>query len=374
VASNADEELEIISHTLQCTLLALPDSLKYHNEPLRFTSVSSDQIPTSFLLHHAKYSIFVMAELTKFMIAHYHTFYKDEKITRPLQSNGHVDLVEANREPGTLLMCTTRKPNMDGLMQYVEASNNIVMLLNRCSSTHIRYVNPFLATTIWLAATVQLLNKKFGPPGGSRELAEAKFHALRLTYKQFVRFWNTPAGLLLSLDSLEERFDHLLGAGRASGSVDKNSGQGDHHCEQAFNNGPGTSIRFAGSLAPQKGLPVSYTSALTEPNLTGSGVNSMIGSLVHSSQTVDEQQQRIAQNFDSSVTQLQQPAPSTGNNAEPEGDQMQVHVQFDHRDPADPMLDTLEIPMNFDYDDGTDLTAYLNTLLSGSYSGSLGPS
>ncbi|KAK7905452.1 hypothetical protein LTR67_000174 [Exophiala xenobiotica] len=373
VVSNADEELEIISHTLQCTVLALPDSLKYHNEPLRFTSVGYDQIRMSSLLHHAKYSIFVMTELTKFMIAHYHTFYKDEKITRPLQGNGDADLVETNGEPGTLLMCTTRKPNMDGLKQYVEASNNIVLLLNRCSSTHIRYVNPFLATTIWLAATVQLLNRKFGPHGGSPELAEAKFHALRLTYKQFVRFWNTPAGLLQSLDSLEERFDRLLGVGRASGPADRNSGQGNHHRDQAFNKVPQTSICFSGPLEPQKGPPASYTSALTEPNLTGSGVNPMIASFVHSSQAVDEYHQHIVQNFDSSVTQLQQPGPSTGNNAESEGDQIHTHVQFDHRDPADPMLDSLEFPMNFDYDDGTDVTVYLNSLLSGSYSGSLGP-
>jgi hypothetical protein len=112
---------------------------------------------------------------------------------------------------------------------------------------------------------------------------------------------------------------------------------------------------------------------LTEPNLTGSGVNPMIASFVHSSQAVDEYHQHIVQNFDSSVTQLQQPGPSTGNNAESEGDQIHTHVQFDHRDPADPMLDSLEFPMNFDYDDGTDVTVYLNSLLSGSYSGSLGP-
>ncbi|KIV81157.1 hypothetical protein PV11_08596 [Exophiala sideris] len=376
-AHRADEELEIISHSLQCTLMALPDALQYHNEPLRFTTVDCGQTPVSSMLHYAKYSIYVLTELTKFMIAHYYTFSKGQKLSGRLQSNADIDRIEANRLPGTLLMCTTRKPNMEGLKQYVEASNNIVLLLNRCTSTHIRYVNPFLATTIWLAATVQLLNKNFGPPGGNRDLAEARFNTLRLTYKQFVRFWNTPGGLLQHLDSLEDSF-HRLHEGEPSTTVDPRdtaSNQGEQRCEQLFRM-PEIPTCFSGSSAPQKPPSASYTSALTEPNLTGSGVNPMMSSLVHSSQEIGERRQPTVHNFDPSVTQNQQAGLPHGDHA---GSQMGVGqvdagMQFDERVPTDAMFQSVEFPMNFDYDPDTDVTVYLNSLLSGSYSGSLGPS
>ncbi|KAI1617879.1 fungal-specific transcription factor domain-containing protein [Exophiala viscosa] len=374
-AHSADDELEIISHTLQCTLLALPDALQYHNESLRFTSVDCNQTPVSSMLHSAKYSIYVMTELTKFMIAHYYTFSKGNNLSGRLQSNADIDRIEANPLPGTLLMCTTRKPNMEGLKQYIEASNNIVMLLNRCTSTHVRYVNPFLATTIWLAATVQLLNKKFGPSGGNRDLAEAKFNTLRLTYKQFVRFWNTPAGLLHSLDSLEEKFDRLLGGQPTSTAKPTNAASipEEHRREQLFRM-PDMPTCFSGSSASQKQPSASYTSALTEPNLTGSGVNPMMSSLVHASHAIEEQRQHNVQDFGPSTTQLRQPGISNRDPDESQGEEIDTGIRFDERLPADPMLESMEFPLNFDYDPDTDVTVYLNSLLSGSYSGNLGPS
>ncbi|OQU97045.1 Fungal specific transcription factor domain-containing protein [Cladophialophora immunda] len=377
-ASNTEEELELLSHTLQCTLLALPDSLQYHNEALRFTSVDCDQSPVSSVLDHARYSIYVLTELTKFMIAHHYTFHKGAKPARPPHGNADMDIHEANSQPGILLMCTTRKPNVQGLKQYVEASNNIVFLLNRCSSTHVRYVNPFLATTIWLAATVQLLNKKFGPPpSGSRDLADAKFNALRLTYKQFVRFWNTPVGLLQILDSLEERFDRLLGSGSRSpvDAVNKSSNHGGVRDERRVFGFPETSIRFGDSSSTaQKRPSPPYTGGLTEPNLTGSGVNAMIASSVHSSQAaVDEQHKHILPSFGPSVMQFPQPGLSSENKTACQTGPVDTNVQFDHRTATDPMLDPMDFPLNFDCNNDDDLNLYLNNLLSGSYCGSLGP-
>ncbi|OAL27051.1 hypothetical protein AYO20_09859 [Fonsecaea nubica] len=403
--NTVEDQLSIISHALQCTLLALPDALQYHGEPLAFTSVEPNQLPVSSMLHQAKYSIYVLTELTRFMIAHYYTFCTG--IVKPHLSSrrgSDRDISEANRHPGTLLMCVTQKPNANGLQQYVEASDRIVLLLNRCSSTHVRYVNPFLATSIWLAATVQLLNKKFGPSGGNRELAEARYNVLRLTYKQFIKFWGSPIGLLQTLDSLEDRFDHLLRSGEGGGG----GGGGGGHSDAAKSaqrplpfsqsaqgldqvrsrrSDTTTTVSLSGSQSRPSN---SYTSALTEPNLTGSGVNpTMMGSSsVHSSRVVDEPYQDDMDNFASSVTgaglqpQQQQPIqPHGAESAVKEGvgggrmdDSSAVDFGPMTSTGHDPTLDDgMRLPMNFDYDCDNELSLYLNNLLSGSYSGSLGP-
>ncbi|EXJ84066.1 hypothetical protein A1O3_04733 [Capronia epimyces CBS 606.96] len=365
-SNGVEDELNIISHALQCTLLTLPDSLQYRDELLTFAAVERSQGPVHRKLHHTKYSIYVLAQLTRFMICHYYTFNKSDQPSTPSKPPVDLDSFEASRHPGAGLVCTTRRPNADGLKRYVEASDNIVLLLNRCSSTHVRYVNPFLATSIWLAAAVQLVNKKFGPSDSNRELAEGKFNVLRLTYKQFVRFWNTPVGLLQVLDSLEDRLDDLLhperraeaDGRRASTLQPRPQGQSRRIHETSAVSGEST-----GHRPP----PSSYMSNQTEPNLTGSGVNPMMGSSV-----VDGEHAGLPNGMEHPVLDVH-----SGSTAEISAMSHSGHVpssaHFDAAAPTNQPMEPMGFAMSFDYDADADISLYLNGLLSGSYGNSVGP-
>ncbi|KAF2500784.1 hypothetical protein BU16DRAFT_502840 [Lophium mytilinum] len=336
--SSVADDLKVIAHALQCTLLALPQVLQYHNEPLSFVSLDSSEIGGTRRLHSAKYSIYLMAQMTRFMICHHYTFggpsCASDRIAGPPEDH-----------PGLGLLCTTRPPNANGLEHYAEAVDNIVLLLHRSSAVHIRYVNPFLATIIWLAAAVQLMHKKFGPSTANRDLVDVKLDVLRLTYKQFVKFWSAPIGLLHALDSLETHFDRLIDPE----SVSRLPVQ--HRRRASALDSLDASLPDA-STSHGPG----YKSSRTQPNLTGSGVNPMMVSDKGGSRPMDGNE--------------------SSNNAL--GDHANPHLPTNHpmRIPpsADPMLDDMNFAaVDFDFGDDSDLPLCLDGLLFGSYAEGTGP-
>lgn len=101
------------------------------------------------------------------------------------------------------------EPDPDGLSRYAEAADDILMIVSRSSSHHVHYVNPFLASTIWLAAAAQLVYKFFRPPGVNMDLTESKFEVLRLNYMQFVEHWKTSTTLQDNLEILRKSLDFI---------------------------------------------------------------------------------------------------------------------------------------------------------------------
>lgn len=100
-------------------------------------------------------------------------------------------------------------PDSDGLSLYAEAADDVLMIITRCPGNHIHYVNPFLSSTIWLAAAVLLVYKYFGPLGINKSLTESKFEVLQLNYTQFVSHWKMSANLLRNLEALETTLKHF---------------------------------------------------------------------------------------------------------------------------------------------------------------------
>jgi len=95
------------------------------------------------------------------------------------------------------------------------------MIVTRSTDDHIKYVNPFLSSTIWLAAAVQLVYKFFAPLGTNTRLTESKSEVLRLNYTQFVEYWRTSVNLQKNLESLEnalERFHSHANAVHSDGT------------------------------------------------------------------------------------------------------------------------------------------------------------
>ncbi|KAF2179306.1 hypothetical protein K469DRAFT_641512 [Zopfia rhizophila CBS 207.26] len=209
-------QLTILAHALRCTTSVLPESLAYKGENLSFASMdqhsTSDGLEQSYgRLNSAKYSIYMITQLAAFMIYHHYAF--GEIL------NGTI-FAEEPRNPGFGWAVPDQAipPNCKGLQSCLQAADNILAIINRSSEDHVKYVNPFHASTVWLATSLQILRKVFGPDV-QVELTESKCEILRLSCQQYTKFWGTPLALLENLDSLEER---LILRRKLSGKVERN--------------------------------------------------------------------------------------------------------------------------------------------------------
>lgn len=356
VNANANDELTMLAHSLQCTLLALPAPLQYHNEYLNFASFDPAEAPRARRLHCAKYSIYVLAEVTRFIISHYHAFGGEECHTllgsgsRPGKGHGW--------NPAVGLMCSSKIPDSEALAQYVEAADNITMLLNRCSTDHVRYVNPFLAHSIWLAAAAQLLQKKFGANSHNRDGVNARLDILRLTYTQFITFWDIHDVLLQTLDTLEKHTNGL--------AAETHPG---HEHENARARGLGSDSNNFMSAGRH-----SYSGAGTEPNLTGSGQNPALHSLkkYNDRRTFHTPYNSMpsAASFPSSSTT----AMSSGMDKNlPYASVLEDCSTINGEPPSDQGLNSMELCLDLDLADECLLPLSLVNMLPGSYAQGRGP-
>jgi hypothetical protein len=203
------EKLAIMSHAIHCFKLTLPHYLEYHGEYLSFTSLDPNGTVAARHLHSEIYIIYVMEQLAKFMIYHQQAFVgicqgpnqQETFSILPVESDS---LTEKAR-----LRQSAKGPDNNALNSYLQAADNILTIINSSAENHVQHVNPLLASTIWLAAAVQVVYKVFGPPEVNRELAESKFDVLRLHHRTYVEFWNTPQVLQENLESLEAQLERL---------------------------------------------------------------------------------------------------------------------------------------------------------------------
>lgn len=180
--------LLMIHNTLQCTLMALPRPSRYRNQYLSFGTRELDpqSARTTRLRHSDIYSIHAMAQLTKLMISKYYLFNTSKKDPSPQ---------------------TTRT---QALEQYSEASDEIVSLIGRSYEEHYKFVNPFVANTIWLAGAVQLLYRELAPIDKSdRDFTNSKLELLSMTYNRFVKYWDMATTLQKTLEVVQSEIRSL---------------------------------------------------------------------------------------------------------------------------------------------------------------------
>lgn len=91
-----------------------------------------------------------------------------------------------------------------GLKKLLDTSETVLELLESCSKDHARYVSPYYASTIWIAAALQIF-KGIAVYDDDPTTTQRKYNALREAYLQFTEYWGTPLTLLQTLDSLETR-------------------------------------------------------------------------------------------------------------------------------------------------------------------------
>lgn len=191
------ETLNTIANSLYCFSSALPPNLLYRGEFLRF----EPDDPDSFQRDSGKHCIYIMIQLTKFMINHHQVF---ESASRLLS------LINATTSE------TPQQPQLSPADQaawnhYLSAASEIVGLVRDCSPKHVIYVNPFLANTIWLAAAAQVVSKAFAPILVDRRTAESNLDVLKLNLNAYVSIWGSSNSQSQKLTTLETRLNNSRG-------------------------------------------------------------------------------------------------------------------------------------------------------------------
>ncbi|KAF4631859.1 hypothetical protein G7Y89_g6270 [Cudoniella acicularis] len=192
------EKLTIISNSLRCFALALPKWLQYHGQNMSFTLDDGAKVETRNE-NAAKHGMYLMVQLTHLMVDHYQEFRlnSERAAHRPPAQPPETDTHQLSETQG------------QALSRFVLAADNIFKMVSRCSDDHVPHVNPFFASTIWIAAAVHLVQKHFGGTGTNVDLADSKFEFFRMNYQQYVKFWNTPSVLEERLEALERQLERM---------------------------------------------------------------------------------------------------------------------------------------------------------------------
>jgi hypothetical protein len=145
-----------------------------------------------------------MTQLATLMIHHHDAFGGSARAGRPAHSNDSHDTARSvDDAPKPFSTYSPDAIENLALIQYFEAADKILTIVQRSSPDHVQYINPCLTSTIWLASAVQLVRKEFVPPGTNRDLIKSKFEALHMTYKKSVEFWDIQTALQQNLELLE---------------------------------------------------------------------------------------------------------------------------------------------------------------------------
>jgi len=255
-STDAVNRLNIVINSLYCAIMALPKELRYHGQSLDFGEVDKkfDGAVSQRYIHSHIYGIYMMTQLTKLMVLKYHVFRAGVDWNFGQPPNAHESLeADFNDIAMSSDASDIGTPESLHLTQYFEASENIVHITRRCSEDYYKHVNPFTASTMWLAGAVQLLQHSLLPEECSdRDLTKSNFDLLRLTYQRTTDFWNMSKVPLKHWDTLENGLANM----RDNPSVEQR-----YHYDRPFiftggktgHQTPSKRIPFSGTTQNNKG-------------------------------------------------------------------------------------------------------------------------
>ncbi|KAL2784707.1 hypothetical protein BJX66DRAFT_348133 [Aspergillus keveii] len=193
----ARQRLEIIANAVRCFQLALPSHLKYKNQCLGFDARVLGEITSKRQAHCSIYNIHVMTQLARLMIYRYDVFKGRFRVSLPTRHD---------RDDNTT--SHAKEDEHPRAKEYFDAADDILSIINRSSDDHVRYINPFLSSTIWLASAVNLMRSQLCRPAGAlRSVLRSRYEVLHLTYKKCVSFWEMNTAVQQSLETLEEQVE-----------------------------------------------------------------------------------------------------------------------------------------------------------------------
>jgi hypothetical protein len=112
--------------------------------------------------------------------------------------------------------------------QYFEAADNILAIVSSSCEAHVQHINPFLLSTIWLAAAVQLVRRYVCRSSMSSSLIKSRFDVLYMTYKRCVDFWDAETALQQNLETLETQLEKFF-----ENQADKHAPHSFHHSKDS---------------------------------------------------------------------------------------------------------------------------------------------
>ncbi|EXJ88949.1 hypothetical protein A1O3_02013 [Capronia epimyces CBS 606.96] len=203
-AEEISERLSSLVRAYQAIREELPAALEHGGEPLNFDLVAGEDPLAARRASAGKYIVGMMKASASFMIYQNHVVADmiEGLIPLPLFSSPEVPTQSSDQSTVMGDDPTTRV----GLENFLEASDTVLRLLTSCPGDHVRYVSPYYASTVWIAATLQSFKRIFRW-NEAPMLTESKYATLRQTYMRFAEFWGTPLTLLQNLDSLEARLE-----------------------------------------------------------------------------------------------------------------------------------------------------------------------
>lgn len=202
----ATEGLSELVKAYQDIKANLPEALTHHGEPLEFGLNNNDDAITWRRSSAAKYAVGMAKASAIFMIYQNHVYMDMIDGLVPLSSSASL-----RGSDGRSTQPENPSERRLGLQNFLQASETVLELVDSAPEDHIKYVNPYYASTVWIAAALQAFKRRsqWDP---SPELTERRLAALRQIYLRFVHFWGTPLSLLNNMDSLESRLDARLRA------------------------------------------------------------------------------------------------------------------------------------------------------------------
>jgi hypothetical protein len=196
VAENVQVGLDILSNSLYCLTVALPPRLTYQGEYLAFSKSSG--VSESLQLDSAKHNTHMMIQLSRFMINHYQVFDSTSRQLGWVKGSSQINQ-------------STPAFNQSAWNHYLAAASEVVTLIRSCSPRHINYVNPFLSSTIWLAAAAQIVSKHIGQSLIDRRVADSNLDLLQTNMNATISTWGVSSALRQKLIGLKNRLDSFGG-------------------------------------------------------------------------------------------------------------------------------------------------------------------
>jgi hypothetical protein len=99
----------------------------------------------------------------------------------------------------------------------MSASDEIVTVVRNSARDYDKYVNPFLANTLWFASAAQCACKVFGPPSFNKRLVTLNLDLLKLAIDRYISFWGGMESLKGRLSRIETGFQSLMTSGQPRG-------------------------------------------------------------------------------------------------------------------------------------------------------------
>lgn len=224
------QELIVLEKAYHDLVVNLPEALRFDGEALTF-GLDGFEDPTASRRRCAgKYNTQMLSASVSFMISQNYVF---------------ADIVDGNIplafiRPGVASHENSAMPHplqdyRNGLEKFLRISDVVLDLLERCPANHVKYVNHYYASTVWIAAALQIFRRTF-ICDEHPFTTQRKYTTLRETLLHYVQFWGTPLSLLQNLDSFETRVrkrqqDFAASAGRdhTSGERDQSSSSRKQH-------------------------------------------------------------------------------------------------------------------------------------------------